>query len=183
MAGKVIILCAPSGSGKTTLAKHLLSIKELDLKFSVSATTRKKRDGEIDGLDYNFLSIDEFKNRIQNNEFVEYEEVYDNIYYGTLKSEIDSVIINHNIIFDVDVVGALSLKRYFSSNSLTLFIGELENRLRLRKNNLEKDLNERLNKAEKEMEMKDKFDHIIINNDLNKSKNEILSVVKSFLNL
>ena len=187
MAGKVIILCAPSGSGKTTLAKHLLSIKELDLKFSVSATTRKKRDGEIDGLDYNFLSIDEFKNRIQNNEFVEYEEVYDNIYYGTLKSEIDSVIINHNIIFDVDVVGALSLKRYFSSNSLTLFInppsiGELENRLRRRKNNLEKDLNERLNKAEKEMEMKDKFDHIIINNDLNKSKNEILSVVKGFLN-
>ena len=187
MAGKVIILCAPSGSGKTTLAKYLLSIKELDLKFSVSATTRKKRDGEIDGLDYNFLSLDQFKNRIQNNEFVEYEEVYQNIFYGTLKSEINSIIINHNIIFDVDVVGALSLKQYFSSNSLTLFINppsivELENRLRRRKNNLEKDLNERLNKAEKEMKMKDKFDHIIINNDLNKSKNEILSVVKDFLN-
>ena len=94
MAGKVIILCAPSGSGKTTLAKYLLSIKELDLKFSVSATTRKKRDGEKDGLDYNFLSIDEFKNRIYNNEFVEFEEVYDNIFYGTLKSEIKSLIIN-----------------------------------------------------------------------------------------
>ena len=187
MAVKVIILCAPSGSGKTTLAKHLLSIKELDLKFSVSATTRKKRDGETDGLDYNFLSIDEFKNKIHNNEFVEYEEVYDNIFYGTLKSEIESLITNHNIIFDVDVVGALSLKQYFSSNSLTVFINppsidELENRLRRRKNNSEEDLKERLDKAEKEMEMKDKFDQIIINNDLNKSKDEILSVVKDFLN-
>tara|TARA_A100001011_G_scaffold136901_1_gene144349 strand:- start:1688 stop:2254 length:567 start_codon:yes stop_codon:yes gene_type:complete len=187
MAGKVIILCAPSGSGKTTLAKYLLSIKELDLKFSVSATTRKKRDGEKDGLDYNFLSIDEFKNRIYNNEFVEFEEVYDNIFYGTLKSEIKSLIINYNIIFDVDVVGALSLKQYFSSNSLTVFInppsiGELENRLRRRKNNFEEDLIERLDKAEKEMKMKDKFDKIIINNDLNKSKDEIFSIVKDFLN-
>ena len=142
---------------------------------------------ETDGLDYNFLSIDEFKNRIQNNEFVEYEEVYDNIFYGTLKFEIESLIINHNIIFDVDVVGALSLKQYFSSNSLTVFInppsiGELENRLRRRKNNSEEDLKERLDKAEKEMEMKDKFDQIIINKDLNKSKDEILSVVKGFLN-
>jgi guanylate kinase len=133
------------------------------------------------------LSIDEFKNRIHNNEFVEYEEVYDNIFYGTLKSEIESLITNHNIIFDVDVVGALSLKQYFSSNSLTVFINppsidELENRLRRRKNNSEEDLNERLDKAEKEMEMKDKFDQIIINNDLNKSKDEILSVVKGFLN-
>ena len=101
------------------LPRNITPIKELDLKFSLS--TRTKRDGETDGLDYNFLSIDEFKNRIQNNEFVEYEEVYDNIFYGTLKSEIESLITNHNIIFDVDVVGALSLKQYFSSNLVSIY--------------------------------------------------------------
>ena len=109
MAGKVVILSAPSGSGKTTLARHLLSVEKLNFKFSVSATTRKKRDHEINGKDY-FFFTDEFKNSIENQDFIEYEKVYENMYYGTLKSEVNNLIVNHNIVFDVDVLGALSLK-------------------------------------------------------------------------
>ena len=115
MAGKVVILSAPSGSGKTTLARHLLSVEKLNFKFSVSATTRKKRDHEINGKDYFFFSLDEFKNSIENQDFIEYEKVYENMYYGTLKSEVNNLIVNHNIVFDVDVLGALSLKKYFKS--------------------------------------------------------------------
>ena len=99
MLGKVIILCAPSGSGKTTLAKHLLSNELFNLKFSVSSTTRRKRDGEIAGNDYHFLSLNEFKNKIDNDEFIEFEQVYEDTFYGTLKSEVNSLIENNNIIF------------------------------------------------------------------------------------
>jgi len=122
MAGKVVILCAPSGSGKTTLAKYLLSKKKLNLKFSISATTRNIRDNEKDGVDYHFISLESFKNKIDNNSFIEYEKVYDEIYYGTLKSEVEKLIQNHNLIFDVDVIGAISLKKYFSKKSISIFI-------------------------------------------------------------
>ena len=122
MAGKVVILSAPSGSGKTTLARHLISVQKLNFKFSVSATTRKKRDHEINGKDYFFFSLDEFKNSIENQDFIEYEKVYENMYYGTLKSEVNNLIVNHNIVFDVDVLGALSLKKYFKSLAISIFI-------------------------------------------------------------
>ena len=186
MLGKVIILCAPSGSGKTTLAKYLLSNALLNLKFSVSSTTRKKRDGEIDGKDYHFLSLDEFKNKIDNDEFVEYEQVYEDTFYGTLKSEVNSLIKNNNIIFDVDVVGAESLKNYFKDRSLSIFIAppsieELENRLISRAKNNKEEINERINKAKEEMNKRDSFDTVLINDDLNKAKNNLSKIVSDFL--
>ena len=144
MAGKVVILSAPSGSGKTTLARYLLSVEKLNFKFSVSATTRKKRDHEINGKDYFFYSPEEFKNSIENQDFIEYEKVYENIYYGTLKSEVNNLIVNHNIVFDVDVLGALSLKKYFKSLAISIFIKPpsidvLEKRLIDRKKNYPSD--------------------------------------------
>ena len=187
MAGKVIILCAPSGSGKTTLAKHLLSIKELDLKFSVSATTRKKRDGETDGLDYNFLSIDEFKNRIHNNDFVEYEEVYDNIFYGTLKSEVDRIWkLNKIAIFDIDVVGGANIKNMFPDQTLSIFvmppsIDILKDRLLERGDVSLEEINVRVKKAESELDYASRFDNIIINNDLEESKKIAHTLIKEFI--
>lgn len=186
MLGKVIILCAPSGSGKTTLAKHLLSNELFNLKFSVSSTTRKKREGEIDGKDYHFLSLNEFKNKIDNDEFIEYEQVYEDTLYGTLKSEVNSLIENNNIIFDVDVVGAESLKNYFKYKSLSIFIAppsfeELENRLISRAKNNKEEINQRINKAKEEMNKKDSFDTILINDDLNKAKNNLSKIVSDFL--
>jgi len=186
MLGKVIILCAPSGSGKTTLAKHLLSNELFNLKFSVSSTTRKKREGEIDGKDYHFLSLNEFKNKIDNDEFIEYEQVYEDTFYGTLKSEVNSLIKNNNIIFDVDVVGAESLKNYFKDKSLSIFIAppsfeELENRLISRAKNNKEEINQRINKAKEEMNKKDSFDTILINDDLNNAKNNLSKIVSDFL--
>ena len=115
MFGKVIVLCAPSGSGKTTLAKHLLSQTKFNLKFSISATTRQIRKNETDGIDYHFMSLEDFKAKIDAKDFIEFEKVYQGIYYGTIKSEIDRLIKKYNIIFDVDVVGALSLKNIFQA--------------------------------------------------------------------
>ena len=186
MKGKAIILCAPSGSGKTTLAKHLLSNELFNLKFSVSSTTRKKRDGEIDGKDYNFLSLNEFKSKIDNDEFIEYEQVYEDTFYGTLKSEVNSLIESNNIIFDVDVVGAESLKNYFGDKSLSIFIvppsiEELENRLIFRAKNNKEEINQRISKAKEEMIRKDSFDSVLINDDLNKAKNNLSKIVSNFL--
>tara|TARA_B100001250_G_C19620970_1_gene709345 strand:+ start:327 stop:896 length:570 start_codon:yes stop_codon:yes gene_type:complete len=186
-SGKVIVLCAPSGSGKTTLAKHLLSQEIFNLQFSISATTRQKRENESDKIDYHFLSVDDFKTKIDNNEFIELEKVYEDVYYGTLKSEVDNLIKNYNIIFDVDVVGAVSLKKYFLDKSLTIFINppsieELEKRLIDRGLNSKDDLKERINKAKKEIEMKSTFDYSITNDDLDKAKSEISKIVKDFLN-
>tara|TARA_B100000902_G_scaffold362339_1_gene380530 strand:- start:40 stop:606 length:567 start_codon:yes stop_codon:yes gene_type:complete len=187
MSGKAIILCAPSGSGKTTLAKFLLSNEKLNLKFSVSATTRKMRSNEQDGVDYNFLEINNFKNKINNGEFIEHEEVYHNVFYGTLKSDVKNLLQNHNLIFDVDVVGAISLKKYFSDKALTIFINPpslqvLEDRLTQRSLNSDDDLKERLEKAKKEIEMKSTFDYSITNDDLEKAKSDIFKKVDDFLN-
>ena len=186
MSGKVIILCAPSGSGKTTLVKHLLSNELFNLKFSVSSTTRRKRDGEIAGNDYHFLSLNEFKNKIDNDEFIEFEQVYEDTFYGTLKSEVNSLIENNNIIFDVDVVGAESLKNYFGDKSLSIFIAppsikELENRLISRAKNNKEEINQRINKAKEEMNKKNSFDTVLINDDLNKAKNNLSKIVSDFL--
>ena len=187
MSGKAVILCAPSGSGKTTLAKFLLSNEKLNLKFSVSATTREMRINEQDGIDYTFLEINNFKNKINNGEFIEYEEVYHNVFYGTLKSDVKKLLQNHNLIFDVDVVGAISLKKYFSDQAITIFINppsieELKNRLIERGLNSKNDLEERLNKAKKEIEMKPTFDYSITNDDLEKAKSNIFKKVEGFLN-
>src|SRR5664279_4678342 len=132
MGGKLVIISAPSGSGKTTIVKHLLD-SGLNLSFSVSATTRALRGNEIDGVDYCFLTVQEFKKRIENNEFVEWEEVYKDIFYGTLKSELERIWANGNhVLFDVDVKGAISLKNKFKTNAIAIFImppsvKELEN--------------------------------------------------------
>tara|TARA_Y100001949_G_scaffold59943_1_gene50627 strand:- start:958 stop:1527 length:570 start_codon:yes stop_codon:yes gene_type:complete len=185
-SGKVIILCAPSGSGKTTLAKHLLNQEMFNLRFSTSATTRKKRENETNGIDYHFITIKEFENKISQGEFIEYEKVYDDVYYGTLKSEIKELIKNYNIIFDVDVIGALSLKKYFTEQAITIFINppsleELRKRLIERGLNSKDDLEERLNKAKKEIEMKLSFDHSITNDKLDFTKSKISEIVKVFL--
>ena len=186
MAGKVVILSAPSGSGKTTLARHLLSIEKLNFKFSVSATTRKKRDHEINGKDYFFFSQEEFKNGIQNQDFIEYEKVYENMYYGTLKSEINNLILNHNIVFDVDVLGALSLKKYFKSLAISIFIKPpsidvLEKRLIDRKKNNPAEIKERVRKAKIELKKETDFDAVIINEDLDVAKQELIDKVEEFL--
>ena len=186
MAGKVVILSAPSGSGKTTLARHLLSVEKLNFKFSVSATTRKKRDHEINGKDYFFLSPDEFKNSIENQDFIEYEKVYENMYYGTLKSEVNNLIVNHNIVFDVDVLGALSLKKYFKSLAISIFIKPpsvdvLEKRLIDRKKNDPAEIKERVRKAKIELKKETDFDAVIINEDLDVAKQELIDKVEEFL--
>ena len=186
MKGKVIILCAPSGSGKTTLAKFLISKEKFNLKFSVSATTRKKRISEKNNIDYHFISPTIFKNKIKDNEFIEFEKVYDGVYYGTLKSEGESLINDYNIIFDVDVAGAESLKKYFSSKSISIFIkppsiDELNNRLEKRGLNTKNELKERLKKAKKEMLVSEAFDYIITNDKLEKAKKQIYDLVENFL--
>ena len=186
MAGKVVILSAPSGSGKTTLARHLLSVEKLNFKFSVSATTRKKRDHEINGKDYFFFSQDEFKNSIENQDFIEYEKVYENMYYGTLKSEVNNLIANHNVVFDVDVLGALSLKKYFKSLAISIFIKPpsidvLEKRLIDRKKNDPGEIKERIRKAEIEIKKEADFDIVIINEDLDVAKQKLIDKVEKFL--
>jgi len=162
--GKLIVIAAPSGSGKTTVVNSLISDKTLNLGFSISATSRPRRENEIDGKDYYFLSDDEFKNKIHSKEFVEWEEVYDGIFYGTLKSELEKLNnLGKNLIFDIDVVGGLSIKKEFPDQTITIFISppsieELENRLRNRGTELENSIQIRLAKATKEMSMSVLYD-------------------------
>ena len=183
---KFIIISAPSGSGKSTLALHLLSHIP-SLSFSVSSTTRKIRSNEIDGVNYYFISDKKFKENIHKQNFVEWQQVYNNDYKGTLKSEINRLVSKgKNIIFDVDVVGGLNLKKYFGKDSLSIFIEvpsfkDLENRLNTRGTELKEDIRERLNKAKKEILEKEKFDIIIMNDNIEKSKSEVLEIVNKFL--
>jgi guanylate kinase len=188
MQGKAIIVSAPSGAGKTTIVKHLLSVVPR-LEFSISACSRAKRAEETDGKDYYFISVDDFKTRISQREFVEWEEVYPGSYYGTLKSEMDRIWLEDKIpIFDVDVQGALNLKKYFGSKALGVFIqppsiGELEKRLRNRGSETEETLQKRVKKAVYELTFSKHFDVIIINDDLKSKCREIVNLVESFLNL
>ena len=175
MAGKAIIFSAPSGSGKTTLVKHLLQ-NNPDLGFSISASTRDKRGRtEENGKDYYFLPPKEFKQKIDNNEFVEWEEVYAGNFYGTLKSEIDRVWREgKNVIFDVDVKGGLNLKKYFGDKALAIFVKVpslevLKERLNERGTETSESLSRRLFKAEFEMSFCDKFDVVLVNENLDKS--------------
>ena len=184
--GKAIIFSAPSGAGKTTIVKSLLE-KELPLLFSISACSRNRRPNEINGKDYHFLSLDDFKSKIASNAFVEWEEVYENNYYGTLKSEIERIWNNHqHVVFDVDVVGGLNLKRHFGDNALAIFIEPpsldiLFKRLENRATESKKSLNARIEKATYEMTFSSSFDLIIVNDNLEKAKNDAFEKVKKFL--
>jgi len=184
--GKLVIFSAPSGAGKTTLVKHLLK-QNLELKFSISATSRPKRLDEIDGKDYYFIPAGTFKSKINNNEFLEWEEVYADCFYGTLKSELERIWIKgHHVIFDVDVVGGLNIKRQYGDRALSVFvkapsIDDLEARLKNRSTESQKDVQMRLDKALHELKFEDKFDRVIINDDLDTAKKEAAKLVSAFL--
>jgi guanylate kinase len=184
---KLIIIAAPSGSGKTTIVKELLSLKDLNLGFSISSTTRTKRDNEVDAKDYHFISVFDFKQKIRNNDFVEWEEVYNNVYYGTTKSEIQRLNIEgKNIIFDIDVEGGLNLKSQFPKTSVSIFIRppgliELKKRLMDRKTESQKSIEFRLDKATKELEYSDKYDHVIINDNLELAIKKVENIIYQFI--
>lgn len=186
MDGKCIILCAPSGAGKTSITKYLLG-KDLNLEFSISACNRKKRPNETNGIDYHFLSTEDFKSKIKTNEFIEWEEVYDNMFYGTLKSEIERIWKSgKNVIFDVDVKGGLSLTNYFGDNALAIFIQppsleELERRLRNRGTESEETVQRRISKASHELAFAKEFDKVILNNKLEDAQKEAYNIIKSFI--
>ena len=183
---KFIVIAAPSGSGKTTIVNKLLKEKNLNLSFSVSATSRAPRNNEVDGLNYFFLSKDEFIKRIENKEFIEWQEVYENTYYGTLISELENSL-EKNLIFDIDVYGGLNIKKKFSKQTITIFIkppsiNELEARLIDRNLDSESSVKTRISKAKDEMLLADKFDYIVENNILETSYIRVFELVKSFIN-
>ncbi|RLD53277.1 MAG: guanylate kinase [Bacteroidetes bacterium] len=187
--GKLIVFSAPSGSGKTTMVRELLKEEKFKLEFSVSATSRKKRPNEIEGKDYYFLSVDEFKQKIKENAFAEWEEVYENQFYGTLKSEIAHIRKKgYNVVFDIDVAGGISIKKLFKDDCLTVFIqppsiSELEKRLRHRGTETTESLKKRLAKAEKEMAYAENFDVTVVNNALEIAVIEVKELVTDFLRI
>ncbi len=186
--GKLIIFSAPSGSGKTTLVRYLLEKPELNLAFSVSVASREKRQGEEHGKDYYFISPEDFKQKIKNNEFVEWEEVYTNSFYGTLKSEIERLQKQgKNIIFDIDVKGGLNIKNQYPDESLAIFvmppsIDELAQRLKKRKTESSEKIQMRINKAEEELYYAPQFDVILHNNNLDEAKKKAYKIVSEFIN-
>jgi guanylate kinase len=185
--GKLIVFSAPSGSGKTTIVKHLLGIKDLNLEFSISATSREKRGDEIDGKDYYFLSAKAFKNKIKNDEFLEWEEVYRDNFYGTLKTEVERIwALGKNVIFDIDVSGGLRIKRKFPEETLAVFvkppsIDELKIRLKKRKTESADKINMRVAKASAELATAPLFDVIIVNDNLEKALKEAEVLVRDFI--
>ena len=186
MNGKMFIFSAPSGSGKTTIVKHVLNFFP-ELEFSISATNRMPRGREKDGEDYYFLETASFQEKIASKEFLEWEEVYDGRYYGTLKSELKRIWDKgKHVVFDVDVVGGLNIKKQYPKESLAIFIQtpdlkELENRLRRRGTDSEQDIQQRLSKAEEEMAYARHFDHIIINEHLKEAREEAILLVRKHL--
>lgn len=187
MAGKLIIFSAPSGSGKSTIINHLLSQKGLNLRFSISATSRPPRGTEKDGVEYYFLSPEEFRRHIEAGDFLEYEEVYTDKYYGTLKSEVERILEEGgNVIFDVDVVGGLNIKKYYGDRALSVFIkpphiGELRRRLENRATDSPEVIENRIAKAEFELSHSPHFDTVIVNDNLESAQAEAHQVIKAFL--
>ena len=186
--GKLIIFSAPSGSGKSTLVNYLMEQHpELQLAFSISCTSRAPRGKEKNGVEYFFLSPEEFKKKIANDEFLEYEEVYEDRFYGTLKSQVEvQSQAGQNVVFDVDVKGGVNIKKLYGSRALSVFIQppsveELRNRLVGRATDAPEVIEQRLNKAEYELSFADKFDRIVINDDLEKAKVDVYNVIKQFL--
>lgn len=186
MKGKLVIISAPSGAGKTTIVKHLLE-SGLNLSFSVSATTREPRGSEKNGEDYFFLSVPEFKRRIANDEFVEWEEVYKDLFYGTLKSEMERIWNNKkHVLFDVDAQGGINLKKKFGTDAIAIFImppsvEELENRLIKRATDTTEKIRIRVEKAREEMKLANQFDTVIVNHHLDSAKKETTKTVSSFI--
>jgi len=186
MRGKLIIFSAPSGAGKTTIVKHLLK-QNLGLEFSISATSRPSRHTETHAKDYHFLSEKEFQQKIENNEFLEWEEVYSGIYYGTLKSEVERIRnLGQNVIFDVDVVGGLNIKNYYGDEALAIFVqppsvNELRCRLQNRSTESDDKIQMRIEKAEHELSFSNQFDVIITNDNLDVALAEAVKIVSDFL--
>lgn len=186
MKGKLVIVSAPSGAGKTTIVNHLLE-QDLNLQFSVSVTTRPPRGNEKNGKEYWFISDDEFREKVKNGEFAEWEEVYRGYCYGTLKSEIEMIrSAGNNVIFDVDVKGGINLKDQYGTKAISIFImppsvSELEKRLLRRATDDRERIRIRLEKAREEMKLADMFDHIVVNDILDQAKTEVSMIVKGFL--
>jgi len=186
--GKLIVFSAPSGSGKTTIVRHLLKQDELNLEFSISATSREKRGDEIDGKDYYYLSAQEFKNSIKADNFLEWEEVYRDNFYGTLKTEVERIwALGKHVIFDIDVSGGLRIKRKFPEETLAIFvkppsIDELKIRLKKRKTESEDKINMRVAKASAELATAPLFDVIIENDNLERALKEANTLVNNFVN-
>lgn len=184
--GKLIIFSAPSGAGKTTIVKHLLG-QNLNIGFSVSATSRAPRHNEIHGKDYFFMSNEEFQQKVKNNEFLEWEEVYAGTCYGTLKSEVENKQnAGINVIFDVDVIGGLNIKKYYGDEALSVFVmppsvEELGNRLRNRSTETEEKIQTRIAKAEYEIEFAKDFDIVLVNNKLDETCKEAENIILQFL--
>ena len=186
--GKLIVFSAPSGSGKTTIVRHLLTQKELNLEFSVSATSREKRGTEVDAKDYYFLSIDDFKQHIKADEFLEWEEVYRDNFYGTLKTEVERIwALGKHVIFDIDVSGGLRIKRKFPEETLAIFvkppsIDALKIRLKKRQTETQDKINMRVAKASAELATAPLFDCIIENDILETAQKEAYDTVSKFIN-
>jgi guanylate kinase len=185
--GKLLVFSAPSGSGKTTIVRHLLGLDHLNLEFSVSATSRERRGEEVEGKDYYYLSTKEFKNNIKKEAFLEWEEVYRDCFYGTLKSEVERIWANgKHVIFDIDVVGGLRIKKKFPEETLAVFVkppsvDELKIRLKKRKTESEDKINMRIAKASVELATAPQFDKIIKNHDLDVALKEAESLVVEFV--
>ena len=186
----MLIVSAPSGSGKSTIVNWLMAEHpELNLYFSVSCTSRAPRGTEQDGVEYYFLTPDEFRQRIENDEFMEYVEVYENRFYGTLKAQVERQLeAGQNVVFDVDVKGGVNIKRYYGERAMSLFIQppsveELRRRLEGRGTDTPEAIENRLAKAEYELTFAPQFDHVVVNDDLQQAEAETLALVSSFLNL
>ena len=185
--GKLIVFSAPSGSGKTTIVRHLLKQEELNLEFSISATSREKRGQEVHGKDYYFLDLDTFKSKIKNDEFLEWEEVYRDNFYGTLKSEIERIWAKgKNVIFDIDVSGGLRIKKKFPDNTLAIFVkppdlNELIIRLKERGEESPEKISMRVAKAPAELATAPLFDKIVVNDELEKALRDAYNLVSDFI--
>ena len=185
--GKLFVFSAPSGSGKTTIVRHLLHETALPIDFSISAASRQPRPNEVHGVDYYFLSAADFKTRIENEEFLEWEEVYTDNFYGTLKSEIERIWAEgKHVVFDIDVVGGINIKKQFPEETLAIFVQppsveEMERRLRGRGTETEEKIRERVEKAEREFDYAKQFDTILINDDLEQAKLDAFNLVTNFI--
>ena len=183
---KMVIFSAPSGAGKTSIVKRLLKHNPY-LEFSISACTRRKRIKEVDGQDYYFLTVNDFKEKIRNNDFIEWEEVYTDHFYGTLKSEVYRIWEKgKHVIFDVDVIGGINIKKQFGAQALSLFveppsIEELKKRLIHRSEDSEENIQKRVAKAKQEMTYAEQFDIVIINKNIDVATHEAITVVSNFL--
>ena len=187
--GKLLVFSAPSGSGKTTIVRHLLGLDYLNLEFSVSATSRERRGDEVDGKDYYFMSLKEFKSKIRNDEFLEWEEVYRDCFYGTLKSEVERIWAKgKHVIFDIDVAGGLRIKKKFPNETLAVFVkppsvDELKIRLKKRKTESEAKINMRVAKASIELATAPQFDKIIKNINLDVALLEAENLVAKYVGI